>query len=418
MLNIKRYPRESLGDEKGMVLIVALLLIAALVLLGTTAVMISTTDMKISANYKSSTQAFYIAEAGIEQARAQLRNLGSSTLSQILAASAGPNGLLSNSAVSSNFYANGAFVTDDIPYIPQSSFGGGTYRVYLTNAATLPGVLPIETVTLTDDTDLRVTLTSFSQGPNNSFAVVQVVAKKLTLPALPGAIILPGPGVAFQGGNSNASSVVGGIESAIVTTSNNSRDIVENQLESIGRIDNYTCNTSPCISNEETTIDPTWNSVSGIEGLYNTLISMADVVTGTTTGATATTTTLTADQVGTTSNRTIVVVNGNAVLGPVNGAGILIVTGQLTLNGNFNYHGLIMCIGQGNLLRNGGGNGEIEGSILVARTRDTSNNLLTTLGNPTYNTNGGGNSDIIYNPNEANLSQLKPPFIKQSWKQF
>jgi PilX N-terminal len=73
MLDVKRYPRESLRDEKGMVLVVALLLIAALVLLGTTAVMMSTTDMKISANYKTGNQAFYVAEAGVEEARARLK---------------------------------------------------------------------------------------------------------------------------------------------------------------------------------------------------------------------------------------------------------------------------------------------------------------------------------------------------------
>ena len=40
-------------------------------LLGTTAVMTSTTDMKISANYKTGNQAFYVAEAGTEEARAR-----------------------------------------------------------------------------------------------------------------------------------------------------------------------------------------------------------------------------------------------------------------------------------------------------------------------------------------------------------
>lgn len=394
-----------------MILVVSLMLISALLLLGTTAVITSTTDMKVNTNYKTSTQALYIAEAGIEQARGQLRNLGGSTLSQILAARAGANLSLSNSANSANFYANSAFVSDDLPYVAQTSFGGGTYRVYLTNAATLTGVSPVETVTSTTDTDLRVTLTSFGQGPNNSLVVVQEVVKQLTLPPLPGAIVLPGPGVAFNGGNSNASGVDGMSESAITLTSAASQTAVVNNLTSINRIDNYTCSSPPCINNEAATIDPTWNSVSGIEGLYNTLMSMADVVT---TG----TTTLTAAQVGTTANRKIVVVNGDATLGPVDGAGILIVTGQLSLYGNFNYKGLIMCIGQGNLFRYGGGNGDIEGAILVARTRDASNNLLTTLGDSTYNTNGGGNSDIIYNGANTSLPTAARPFIKQSWKQF
>jgi hypothetical protein len=44
------------------------------VLLGSTAVIMSTTDMKISANYKAGTQAFYEAEAGVEQVIYHLRN--------------------------------------------------------------------------------------------------------------------------------------------------------------------------------------------------------------------------------------------------------------------------------------------------------------------------------------------------------
>lgn len=72
-MDTKRYPRESLRDEKGMILVTSLMLVAVLLLLGTTAVMISTTDMNISANYKTANMAFYAAEAGIEEARGRMR---------------------------------------------------------------------------------------------------------------------------------------------------------------------------------------------------------------------------------------------------------------------------------------------------------------------------------------------------------
>ena len=410
----KRNARLPQKNERGLVLVVALLMVSALVVLGSTAVITSSTDLKISANYKASEQAFYIAEAGLEAARNKLKtNAGTYTIGQLLAARVGANNALSNSDTITNFFTGGAFVTDDVPYVAQTSFGAGNYRAYLTNAATLSGVTPVETVTSASDSDLRVTLTAFGQGPNNAFAVVQAVVKQYTLPPLPGAIVLPGPGVTFHGGNSNASGVDGMAESAITLTSAASQTAVVNNLTSINRINNYTCQSPPCINNEVATIAPTWNSVNGLEGLYTTLKSMADVVVG----SHGTTTTLTSAQVGTTANRKIVVVDGNAVLGPVNGAGILVVTGQLNLQGNFNYNGLIICIGQGRLLRDGGGNGDIVGSILVANTRDTSNNLLSTLGSSTYNTNGGGNSDIVYNAGAASLPAGSRPFIIQSWKQ-
>lgn len=405
---MKRIPL-VLKDEKGIALVVALLFLTLLSLLGIAGIITSSTDTKIAGNDLSGAKAFYTAEAGIERARRQLRtdigtNDATVILSQILAARVGANNTLSDSTNIANFYANG-IVTDDVAYIAATSFGVGTYRVYLTNDAT-------DAVTSTTDTNRQVTLTSIGQGPNNSLAIVQEVVKQLTLPPLPGAIVLPGPGINFQGGNSNASSVEGGLESAITTTSDASNTSVVNQLTSINRINNYTCNTPPCINNEAPTIDPTWNSVSGIEGLYNTLKAVADViVTGDTT--------LTAAQVGTTLDRKIVVVDGNATLGAVNGAGILIVTGQLTLTGNFNYQGLIMCIGQGNLLRSGGGNGEIEGSIFVAKTRDASNNLLTTgLGISTFNTSGGGNSEIEYDASKLSIPPGAQKFLKTSWRQL
>ena len=60
-------------NEKGMVLIIALIFMCILAMLGTTAVMTTTTDIKIGANYRESEQAFYAAQAGVEEATARLR---------------------------------------------------------------------------------------------------------------------------------------------------------------------------------------------------------------------------------------------------------------------------------------------------------------------------------------------------------
>ena len=56
------------GNEKGMVLPVALIFLAIIALLGTTAVIVTTTDIKIGSNYRASEQAFYAAEAGVSEA--------------------------------------------------------------------------------------------------------------------------------------------------------------------------------------------------------------------------------------------------------------------------------------------------------------------------------------------------------------
>lgn len=56
----------KIKDESGVALVVALLIMVILTILGTAAIMTSTTDVKIAGNFKKSTNAFYAAEAGIE----------------------------------------------------------------------------------------------------------------------------------------------------------------------------------------------------------------------------------------------------------------------------------------------------------------------------------------------------------------
>src|SRR3990172_6135547 len=63
--------------EKGIVFIAVLVLIVILALVGTVAVITTNTDIKISGNYKTSVQALYAAQAGIEEARARLRGASS-----------------------------------------------------------------------------------------------------------------------------------------------------------------------------------------------------------------------------------------------------------------------------------------------------------------------------------------------------
>ena len=83
-------------------------------------------------------------------------------------------------------------------------------------------------------------------------------------------------------------------------------------------------------------------------------------------------------------------VDGDCTL--ADGAGFLVVTGTLTMRGNTNFRGAILVLGTGVLIRNGGGNGEILGGITIARFGRTSGGFLA----PTFNTNGGGNSNVQY----------------------
>ncbi|MDD5451650.1 MAG: pilus assembly PilX N-terminal domain-containing protein [Desulfovibrionales bacterium] len=90
-------------NETGIALITALLFLMVLTILGTTAIVISSTDIKIGGNYKLSKQALYDAEGGIQYAIKNIENgLAAETLS------------LTGSSVAVNYTAPSGFSFDPI----------------------------------------------------------------------------------------------------------------------------------------------------------------------------------------------------------------------------------------------------------------------------------------------------------------
>jgi hypothetical protein len=76
----------------------------------------------------------------------------------------------------------------------------------------------------------------------------------------------------------------------------------------------------------------------------------------------------------------------------LSGSGVVVVTGTLTIRGNTDFKGAILVLGKGELIRNGGGNGDILGGITVAAFGRQSGNFTA----PTFSTNGGGDSNVQY----------------------
>jgi hypothetical protein len=102
---------------------------------------------------------------------------------------------------------------------------------------------------------------------------------------------------------------------------------------------------------------------------------------------------------GTAAVPTKTFVNGDLTLsGNVDGYGILAVTGKLTLQGNVHWKGIILAVGDGDIEYAGGGVLEIYGTVFNSKIWDnhTSQNLLGSLGSPTFKWNGGGGNGIYY----------------------
>lgn len=87
-------------------------------------------------------------------------------------------------------------------------------------------------------------------------------------------------------------------------------------------------------------------------------------------------------------------------------AGLLVVTGNLLMSGNPSFDGVVLVLGQGSVNRDGGGNGVINGSMIVANfdpwpevngnPAPFSDGLPHSFGAVTFNTNGGGNSTMQF----------------------
>ncbi|HKP45699.1 MAG TPA: hypothetical protein VJT50_03805, partial [Pyrinomonadaceae bacterium] len=90
-------------------------------------------------------------------------------------------------------------------------------------------------------------------------------------------------------------------------------------------------------------------------------------------------------------NPQLTVVKGDCNLD--GGSGLLIVTGTLYFNGpGPNFNGVILVLGDGRLLKQGGGNRNVYGSIMIARFGATGGFL-----DPTFEyLGGGGSSNLQY----------------------
>ena len=91
-------------------------------------------------------------------------------------------------------------------------------------------------------------------------------------------------------------------------------------------------------------------------------------------------------------------VDGDCTL--TSGAGVLVVTGTLTLRGNTDFKGIILVLGKGEVIRDGGGTGEILGGITIAAFNRSAGGFTA----PAFHTNGGGNSNIQYDSAALNTA--------------
>jgi len=161
-------------------------------------------------------------------------------------------------------------------------------------------------------------------------------------------------------------------------------------------------------------------SPSDLDKLVQTITQNADAVINVPPGQTAEETSLPPAMLAGTPET--VVVNGNFDLGSHStGTGTLVVTGTFSYDTDSSWKGVILVIGQGKVVSNHltSDNGEIDGAILVAKTRDSSGNLLPALGPASFTSDlNGGGLGIYYNSCLIKAAQKPLTFQVLSYHQL
>jgi Tfp pilus assembly protein PilX len=474
--------RKNAGtSERGIALIIALLVLLLLSAVGMGMVMMSNTETNVSSNFRDQQTAFFASKAGIEEARDRLRSAATNSLNGTIPTTALPgatNGVVyvinpAPGEVVTPWLPLGANYPDDeickevtctggvptgawyaapqsasagyaaAPILPwkwvrvmakvnkpsassklmsvNGSSGSDTtagYRVCFTGT----NEVAVSNITYTSCAAANTAyqpvyeLTALAVTSTGSRRMTQYEVSRTSFPPMPGAMIFDGPSPDF---GTNPHSAVFGVngadaaqgpsagvgcgaavnEPALGAYGSGSATSLSGQLNRPG---SYTSSTpytaTPAVSDVQSALGPL-ATVDGLTNLVNSVTQAAGPanVFPNANGATPT-------NLGTPAAPAINVVQGDYTLGG-SGTGILLVTGTLTMNGSPSFNGLILVIGKGNVVKNGGGNGTLNGSLFVANlysdTPPTYNNLIPLGSNnppgiPTAAWNGGGNARIQY----------------------
>jgi hypothetical protein len=397
------------------------MMLTFLMILGSALLTSVTLDVAIGENYRSETQLLYLAESGIEEAR---NLLGSSTRtpSQLLAAAAGADGVLSGSRDLETLLEstddvpliNGGTRTLSRPVVDPSGKPAGSYYVFLRNDAA-------DGMTRLTDSNKVLTLMSVAV-LGDARKVLEVTVRKWQFPRLPASLTILGSPVRFTPAESI--SEISGID--ITAAGDDRRSIgvrtVPDQLTILASIPGGTevqypgqGNPSPPPADVgviDMLLDPRLRTPAGLEKVVDRIVESASDVSSPGWSGTAN-----LGNVGSASDYRVAVVNGNCVLGSGSGFGILLVRGNLILSGSSRWNGLVLVIGQGSITMAASSDTTISGGVLVARTRaddrgpsNESGTVLATPGPVTVDFSGPSNSIRLENPGAARLDLVNQRF--------
>ncbi len=407
--------RSGAAAERGSALILSVFVLALLASMGIALLFISDGEMQMSRANLRTNKVFFLAEAGIENARETLFQInGNGDFSDDLVAAAGPDGTIDfdMTTVQPSYDSNGNFTgftgfNDDVPVKTHvcsvttstmcssnadcpggetcnknnSVLGDGFYSVFLTND-------PAENRTNTTDVNERVMLTGLGVGPDRSVEVAQAVIEMHSiLPTVPPATVtMLGPAPEFYSSRSKVKDYLGddcgspgglavpvfglvgpSAEAAAETGIQANPDYQSGIYSDQDVFADLTDNTEPTVAASGMgTLDSRWQDCQHILDMLEELREYADNVCHGSLYCDPTTPCHPCDP-STTTPQSITFIEGDyRVQGNMHGYGTLVVTGRVEFGGGVDWDGLILPWGEGEYYLNGGGNGTVQGGMIVA----------------------------------------------------
>ncbi len=428
-------------DSRGSALVMAIFVLVLLSGMGTALLFLSRNESKMSQANLRLRKAFYLAESGLEDARTTLFFAnGEDPFDDDLEAAAGvdlvidfdPDNLAAVYDGNGNVTGFTGF-DDDVPLRTMTSLTSpanpGWYAAFLTNDPIDDVLDPVV------DTNDRVMITAVGAGADRSLEIVQAIIRPYQfLPSVPAAAVtLLGPLPSYNNGMSNAQwhtgndcGVPDGAYAPIVgaigydASAQVKGDMSRPELFSSGplpfereaTIGDLTNPLDPIVADAgHGTIDPVWEECEALKEMMLNLALNADYYCNTDTDSCS---------IPSTGPDDVIFIDGDLANTPAGSySGILAITGSLVYNGNTGWDGIILAIGEGVIVRFGGGTGLPSGALVVAAIDPTpdgpnadKSDWCTTppdgFDNAEYDTAGAGNSEVEWctgNINAANATR-------------
>jgi len=336
----------STPKQRGVVLVVTLLVITFLSLLGAAFLSLSLAENNISRNLVSSAQAFGIAEAGLEHARVEL--LGKDV-----------NALLA-----------GGGTVNFTGYGPTVSFAGGTYRVTIRNNTTALGAFAADPGGATTDTDSRILLTATGTY-RTATKILEALVSMPKVPAPPAALSLygPDPNTKIQVRASASAELSGNNYDPPPAWPCSGASCDSPANSSVPAIAGTLTNSSQAtigghVSGNPASTTDLAATAAAWRTLATTLAPAADIaLSGTQTVASNTVW-------GSPEQPVVVYLTGNAtdaltIAGTVNGTGILLIDSNVQITGTLNFQGLIIIMRNGTLEVTLTGDSTLYGAVIA-----------------------------------------------------